>query len=179
MMEAFKKKSFSQDEINEITQYVLSLMSKSFEEVQKLPKISWKHCKYMLLFHMLPKTELHKQFREKFIQPEIYQEQKALEWKLLGEMKRNKERVIKEHLIESYQYNDVKYQIIDHYSISSREWIDEIIQISIPYFSSQAQRDKFWYWMLISKSKTPEFFERLIKDMRVYKWNADLTSNRK
>ena len=179
MKEAFEIKKFSQEEIEEITNYIKSLMDKSFEEVEALAKTSWQHCRYVMYFYSLPKTDLHKEFREKFLRPETEINAKYLEWRIIWEMKQNKELFIKEHLIDSYEYNNVKYQIVDRYFIGSWDTWDEVIQISIPYFSSQAARDKFWYGITIYRSKGPEFFDRLLRDMRVYKGNADLTSNRK
>lgn len=180
MKSPFKVEEFSQEKIDEITNYIKDLVeNKTFEEAEALSKTSWKHCRYVMQFYMLPKTPLHQLFKEKMINPEKQINAKYLEWKLIWEMKQNKELFIKEHGIDSYQYNDVKYQIVDRYFIGSWETADEIIQISIPYFSSQASRDKFWYGITIYKSKTPEFFDRLIRDMRVYQWNATLTSNRK
>ena len=180
MEKAFNVRNFSSEEIDEITAYIQDKVDNcSFEEVNTLAKTSWKHVKMVTNFFMLPKTELHQQFKEKFIEPAKKVEAQHLEWKLIGEMKKNKQLFIKEHGIDSYQYNDVKYQIVDRYFIGSWRTADEIIQISIPYFSSQAARDKFWYWILIYRSKCPEFFERLTRDMKVYEWNATLTSNRK
>jgi hypothetical protein len=40
MKEAFKKQSFSQEEIDEIINYIKGLMDKSFEEVDALAKTS-------------------------------------------------------------------------------------------------------------------------------------------
>lgn len=180
MKEAFKKKSFSQEEIDEMTAYIQDLVdNKTFEEVNALAKTSWLHVKMVTYFFMLPKTELHQAFKEKFVEPAKDLAAKYLEWKLIGEMKQNKQLFIKEHGIDSYQYNDVKYQIVDRYFIGEWRTADEIIQISIPYFSSQAARDKFWYWIIIYRSKCPEFFDRLVSEMKVYDWNAALTSNRK
>ena len=179
MMEAFKKKGFTQEYIEETTNYIQGLMSRPFEEVDALARTSWKHCKYVMDFFSFPKTELHKAFDEKFNLPIRKQKEKKLEWKIMWEMKENKQKFIKEHLIDSYQYNDVKYQIVDRYVLASWDEWEEIIQISIPYFSPQAQRDKFWYWILVSRTQTPEFFDRLVRDMRVYNGNADLTSNKK
>ena len=39
----------------------------------------------------------------------------------MGEMKNNKELFIHEHLIDSYEYNDVKYQIIRRFSYKTRD----------------------------------------------------------
>jgi hypothetical protein len=97
----------------------------------------------------------------------------------MWEMKENKQKFIKEHLIDSYQYNDVKYQIVDRYVLASWDEWEEIIQISIPYFSPLAWRDKYGYWITIYRSKTPEFFDRLVANMKVYSGNASLTSNKK
>ena len=180
MNNAFKIKKLTPEEIQEITNYIQNLVdNKSFEEVEALAKTDWKHCRYVMEFFSLPKTNLHKEFREKFCNMEKQVAAKYLEWRIIWEMKQNKELFIKEHLIDSYEYNNVKYQIVDRYFISSWDTEDEVIQISIPYFSSQAARDKFWYGITIYRSKCPEFFDRLVRDMRVYKGNADLTSNRK
>ena len=180
MNNAFKIKKLTPEEIQEITNYIQNLVdNKSFEEVEALAKTDWKHCRYVMEFFSLPKTNLHKEFREKFCNMEKQVAAKYLEWRIIWEMKQNKELFIKEHLIDSYEYNNVKYQIVDRYFISSWDTEDEVIQISIPYFSSQAARDKFLYGITIYRSKCPEFFDRLVRDMRVYKGNADLTSNRK
>ena len=178
-MEAFKSKAITPEQIQEVISYIESIIDLPFEEVDKLAKTDWKHWRYIMLFFQLPRTDLHKKFQEKMIAPTKKKNEKALEWKLIGEMKTNKELFIKEHLIDSYQYNDVKYQIVDRYFIGSWDNSDEIIQISIPYFSPLAWRDKFGYWLLISKSKTPEFFEKLVTNMKTYSGNASLTSNKK
>lgn len=168
------------EEKQKVISYIESIIDKEFSEVNALAKTSWYHCRNVMKFFQInPKTELHHRFKEKFIEPIKKIKQKALEWKLMGEMKNNKELFIHEHLIDSFEYNDVKYQIIRRYSVKTRDWLEEIIQISIPYFSSIAWRDKFWYSMLISRLKTPEFFDELIKNMKVYKWNATLTSNKR
>lgn len=181
MQEAFKNLVLTPEEKQKVISYIESIMDKEFDEVDALAKTSWYHCKnVMKFFQISPKTELHQRFQEKFLEPIKKIKQKVLEWKLMGEMKNNKELFIHEHLIDSYEYNDVKYQIIRRYSYRDRDWtVDEVIQVSIPYFSSQAWRDKFWYSILISRSKTPEFFDELIKNMKVYKWNATLTSNKR
>ena len=180
MKTPFEKKEFSQEQIDDIINYIQDVVdNKSFEEVEALVKTDWKHCRYVVYFHMLPKTSLHKAFDEKILELERRMDAKLLEWKILGEMKQNKELFIKEHWIDSYQFKDVKYQIVDRYFLGSWDTADEVIQISIPYFSSQAARDKYWYGITIYKSKCPEFFDKLLRDMRVYQWNASLTSNRK
>jgi len=178
-MEAFKTKPLTQEEIDEVTSYIEKILELSFEEIDKLAKTSWKHWRYVMLFHQLPKTELHKRFYEKVRVPTNTNNAKDLEWRLIGEMKENKQLFIREHLIDSYQYNDVKYQIVDRYFIGSWETGDEVIQISIPYFSPLAWRDKYGYWITIYRSKTPEFFDRLVANMKVYSGNASLTSNKK
>ena len=180
MKSPFRHEEFSQEKIDEITRYIQYLVdNKTYEEVEALVKTDWKHCRYVMQFHMLPRTPLHQTFDEKFLKPERQFDAKYLEWKLIGEMKQNKEKFIKEYWIESYQFNDVKYQIIDRYFIWYWNEEDEVIEIAIPYFSSQLARDRYWYGITIYKSHCPDFFERLTKDMRVYQWNATLTSNRK
>ena len=186
MLEAFKKPRFSQEQIEGYRSYIQNLVdTKTFEEVEQLAKSSWQHVKIVMNFFMLPKTELHEQFREKFIKPAKQRDAHKLEWIFIGKMKENKQLFIKEHLIDSYQYNDVKYQIINRTVLHERnyhwEWeiTDIVLHIAIPYFSQQAWRDKFWYSMEIYHSKTPEFFDRLVNDMKTYQWNAALTSNRK
>ena len=185
-MEWFKKVEITPEEKEEIFAYIMSLLEKSFEEVDALAKTSWKHCKYVMKFYQIkPYTDLHKIFEESYLQPKEKLEQKALEWRLIGKMKENKELFIKEHLIDSYQYNEVKYQIINKKNLVYKNYtgeedkVDTVLIIAIPYFSQQATRDKFWYSMEIYKSKTPEFFDKLISNMRTYEWNAVLTSNKK
>jgi len=71
----------------------------------------------MMFFQIKEKTELHKKFREKFLDPLKKMSSKLEEGRLKGLMKSNKELFIQEHLVDSYQFNDVKYQIIKRYFI--------------------------------------------------------------
>lgn len=164
----------------EATAYIESIMDKDFAEVDALWRTDWKHCRYVMMFFQIKeKTELHKKFREKFLDPLKKMSSKLEEGRLKGLMKSNKESFIQEHLVDSYQFNDVKYQIIKRYFVWSWDDEDEILSIAIPYFSQIATRDKFWYWIEISKRKTPKFFQELTEKMRTYEWNASLTSNKK
>jgi hypothetical protein len=71
----------------------------------------------MKFFQIKEKTDLHKRFREKFLDPLKQINSKYEEGRLKGLMKSNKEAFIKEHLIDEYQFSDVKYQIINRYSV--------------------------------------------------------------
>ena len=178
-MTTLDKPTFSKEKINEITEYVKSILFKDPDEVNKLTKTSSKHCKMITEFYMLDKTDLHKAFENMIIEYEKKQKQKKAEWKLLGMMKNNKAAFIREHGIEGIQYQDVKYQIIDRFFIWVWDTSDEILRIAIPYYSPQSQRDKFWYWIIVYKSKTPNLFERLSREMKKYEGNAYISSNRK
>ena len=164
----------------EATAYIESLMDKEFTEVDALAKTDWRHCRLVMKFFQIKeKTDLHKRFREKFLDPLKQINSKYEEGRLKGLMKSNKEAFIKEHLIDEYQFSDVKYHIINRYFVWEWDNEDEILSVAIPYFSQIATRDKFGYWIEISKKKTPEFFQEIAEKMKPYKWNASLTSNKK
>ena len=164
----------------EATAYIESLMDKDFAEVDALWRTDWKHCRLVMKFFQIKeKTDLHKRFKEKFLDPLKQMNSKYEEGRLKGLMKSNKEAFIKEHLIDEYQFNDVKYHIINRYFVWEWDNEDEILSVAIPYFSQIATRDKFGYWIEISKKKTPEFFQEITEKMKPYKWNASLTSNKK
>ncbi len=178
--------TLSPEQIQSHIDYITMIMEYSFEEIDNLARTSKDHCDHVVKFFSIkPHIQLHKQFEEKFCKPSTLLSQKIKEWKLLWLMKQNKNLFIKEHLIDAYQYDDVKYQIIDRYYLIEKSYTineekyDDTIQISIPYFSSSAQRDKFWYWLVIKKSECPEFFDTLVEKMKKYEWNAALTSNKR
>ena len=180
MLSVFQNKKPTQEEIDKLVEYIQDLVdNKSFEEVHALAKTDWSHWMKVMTFFRLPKTELHEQFREKFIKPTSKLRWKYLESYIIDQMKKNKEEFIREHKIDSYQFSDVKYQIHDRYFIGTWDKSDQVMNISIPYFSPRESQDKFWYWITLYRSHAPEFFDRLLKDMKVYQWNASLTSNRK
>ena len=164
----------------EATAYIESLMDKDFAEVDALWRTDWRHCRLVMKFFQIKeKTDLHKRFKEKFLDPLKQMNSKYEEGRLKGLMKSNKEAFIKEHLIDEYQFSDVKYHIINRYFVWEWDNEDEILSVAIPYFSQIATRDKFGYWIEISKKKTPEFFQEITEKMKTNKWNASLTSNKK
>ena len=172
-------KNLPQEEIKKINEYIDYLLTLNYEEVKSLAKTSSKHWEYITKFFSLPKTAKHTEFITKFIDPEKSEKQKIEESEILKIMTANRNKFIDYHNIDYSDYNEVKYQVIKRFKTIHNFWEDEVLLIWIPYFSQQHKRDKFWYQLEIYKSKTPELFTKFVCEMRRYKWNAFLTSNKK
>jgi hypothetical protein len=94
-------------------------------------------------------------------------------------MKENRLKFMYDYWIDQLEHWEVKYHIISHILTSHKFWNDEILVIWIPYYSTHAQCDKFWYKLEIKKSEVPQLFKKFICEMKRYQWNAFLTSTKR
>ena len=167
------------EEKTEARDYALNLIKLPYEEVKNLARTSRTHILLFTRFFRLAKDELHEAIKEKFLEPEWKERAEKLEIEILDLMKENRLKFMYDYWIDQLEHWEVKYHIISHILTSHKFWNDEILVIWIPYYSTHAQCDKFWYKLEIKKSEVPQLFKKFICEMKRYQWNAFLTSTKR
>ena len=174
------KPTISEEEQAELRKFIEDMIAVGYEWFQE---IKWElkgYGKKIMRFFTLPKTELHHQFIQMFVEPRqkiIAQEETK---KIKGKMKLGKSEFIEEHKIPEDERINVKYKIIGRKTLRHpRTWeTDEILHIAIPYTYGTKIGNGFAGGILISKLKTPELFEEFLEKIPRFTGTAFLTSNK-
>lgn len=160
----------------EVTEFVKEICDMWYEEFVRVKPQLKGYWKKIMTFFRLPHTELHDRYMKIMSEPARLLRQKQETISKRTEMNDNIKAFIRENFIQPQDTINVRYWIIDMkatvFNLTGEK--DVKIQIWIPYWNSKLKANKFWKWMSISKTKTPELFNEIEETYPTFKWEADL-----
>lgn len=135
----------SQEEQEQITKFIQDCVDNWHTRFKENRSIWWG--RKIMKFFMLPKTELHKQFKDIIVATEREDRIKRQTYEKKREMQDNIDRLTNQFPDDSFQYEYLnKFDVDD----------DHIIRITIPL--SQQGKIKNYATMLISQKETPNLY---------------------
>lgn len=150
----------SEEKQVEIVEFIESAISAGPETFENMFKdAAWIFWRMLTQFFMLPKTELHKEFREKILNPIVKRKEQAAEEKLVQKIKWLIERS-KNDKVRDWDFNDFIVR-----RITACDW-DRLAVISMQYTENDSRwrfKEKFANTHVISENKHPRLWKRFVE----------------
>lgn len=152
--------------------WVCELTYEEFEERKK--ENSWWSellLNWCRIRHQYP--ELNEIWETKFISTAREDKHNKNKSKILAEMSRNKQNLVKEHLLGEMEAQRMTYRIIRKEFIA---W-DRCVTLAIPYDAPGLLANKFGATIQFSRKQCPELFDEVCDKYKQYDWSTEFTSN--
>lgn len=117
--------------------------------------------------------ELNKIWEEVFVRPDREKRFEENKNKILADMSKGKQYLIKEHLLDENTANRITYRVI-HKEIYN--W-DHCITLAIPFDAPWILANKFGASIQIFRSQCPDFFDEICEKYKRYDGSTEFSSN--